>query len=1161
MRIHKFLSLALICLLHLTSFADVKKEKTLHYFNSFKKIEGLKISHAPGIYNQNIEVTIQIPGVSDYSVVTSNAKGDVRRGKSFTISETCVLRISYDDTTGVKRNYIGNYIVNENHDLPIVSLAVDAHDFFPPTGIYEGHMALVDSVNTRIGRAWEKQPITGFAQFFFNGKMVDELELDIKTYGGMTLGWKEKSIQLSARKELHGKSKIKVKLFENLPFREFQHVVLRTSGNDQNKTRIKDLSISQVAEEIHVNTKGGRQVVLYINGQYWGIHNLREKVNGDYFKYRYDWKKGGFSEIQGSGFGYPIYKKLINYVRKHSGDNDFKQRISDSIDIENFYNFNIIQTFISNVDYRGNIRFFRPNGGKWKWVLYDTDLGCNKQFLKRNFIRDRTFPVHEYWYNPSYAYTLLNNMLKNEDLKKRFINQYCFLMATHVAAENFNSKLDQNTAKIDSELDKHFKRRGRLYSENRNRREKEIAYLKTYFDLRSESAFKHLSETFSLGSPVPLKITQSNDHFNGIKVNGSEILVNNVDGKFYTEYDLTIEAVESNHLYKFDKWSDGNNKMARNILPGKVSNLNALFSHLDTSQFTGKLLLDNYYVNNSKKKPLIFTVLTNVTNAEIRLDNVILYEDISGEQMEFKNKVIGPGASFILTNQCELLKQKCKTEGHKVFNFMNGITFHNTIKLALIEKDKGWIDSLQLTVSDSLIIEHAGYLATKENGMVNIEPKKLKDLETLGFGREIVIEPFKEDPINSDSILATVSFIAIGALTAILGFLWFRRRKANLGIIILLLSSGVTFSQDSLESKEDKTLTRLDEITIRKDKFGLEAIENRATDNKGKGDERFNGTRNFRVVLYDLVYRGGGNNLHLKDTIPKYYLWNPMPLYGLKQLQKIGFDKAVYLYSHNFDYWYPQTRLDSLAESGFDYLCEMKIEGDYKEEYFADVMARANDTTMGMMYMHCWNGWHQSGTIAAYTLMQFCDYSNSQALKYWERCTDGNYKGFKTVKSRIRSFRPIKGYSFTDKQKKMHCPCEDDIKSSSGSQSADDKINLTEDEMMQKNHSSSNKSYSNYKVKPGDNLGEIAERHGMRLSELKKLNHIRGTTIYAGQSLKVYDRKSYSKKKSGFTYSVKNGDTLSDIAVKYKTTVAKIKKANNLKSDNLQIGDKLKIPQ
>ena len=80
------------------------------------------------------------------------------------------------------------------------------------------------------------------------------------------------------------------------------------------------------------------------------------------------------------------------------------------------------------------------------------------------------------------------------------------------------------------------------------------------------------------------------------------------------------------------------------------------------------------------------------------------------------------------------------------------------------------------------------------------------------------------------------------------------------------------------------------------DKFGNTSIQERLIDNKGRGDERFDGTRNFRVLLFDLIYRGGGNNLHLKDTIPKYYLWNPMPLYGLRQLQKVGFDEAVYLY-------------------------------------------------------------------------------------------------------------------------------------------------------------------------------------------------------------------------------------------------------------------------
>lgn len=1165
----KLIFVLIICILQLTLSADVIIKKPLTYFNGLKNIPGLKISHSPGIYVSDVSLTIQIPGVKDFSITTANEKGEVKRGNSFTISEPCVLKISYKDKAGEKRNFIGNYIVNANHDLPIVSLAVDELDFFPPTGIYEGHLEVVGATINTIGRAWNKEPITGFAQFFFNGKLVDELQLDIKTYGGMTLGWREKSLQLSARKEKHGKGKIKVKLFENIPFREFQHVVLRTSGNDQNKTRIKDLSISQVADDIHVNTKASRQVVLYVNGHYWGIHNLREKVNTDYFKYRYDWKKGTFSEIQGSGFRDSVYKSLIDYVRKHNGDADFKQRVSNVVDVESFYNFNIIQTYISNVDYRGNIRFFKPNGGKWKWVLYDTDLGCKLSFLNRNFIRDRTFPVREYWYNPSYTYALLKSMLQNADFKKRFINQYCFLMATHVSTKNFNSKLDQNVAKINSELDRHFKRRDNLQRENRTSWEQRVDYLKKYFAKRPASAYKHLMETFNLGEPQILKITQNTNEFNGIKVNGSEILVNKVNGKFFAEYTLDVESVESNHLYKFVKWQDGSTKNKRNILPGEIKELKANFNHLDTSQYKGRLVLDNYYINNSKKKPLIFTVLTNATKQEIKMDDIVLHEDVSGEMMAFKGKVIGPGASFILTNDCELLKENCKTGTNEVLSFMNGIIFANDIKLALIEKDKGWIDSLQVLVSDSALIEHAGYLAKKDNGAIKMENMRLKELETMVFGR--TTEELKEKGgKGSSSVIMIILLSILGASVTIFGFVWIKKRKANLGVIALLLCSSVAFSQDIEDSitKEGAVLSGIDTVIMRKDRFGLESIENRVIDNKGNGDKRFNGTRNFRVVLYDLVYRGGGNNLHLKDTIPKYYLWNPMPMYGLRQLQNIGFSKAVYLYSYNFDYWYPQARLDSMASAGFDYICEPKIEGDYKEKYFADVMARANDSTIGMMYMHCWNGWHQSGTIAAYTLMQFCDYNNSQALKYWERCTDGNYKGFKTVKSRIRNFKPLDGYAFTDEQKAKHCPCLDDIQSPTAPQSDDDKVNLTEDEMMQKDKLNSSNSYTYYEVQSGDNVGRIAQKHGMDLSELKRLNGMRSTLIHPGDKLKVIDRKEFSKtsathkntKSSTKYHTVRNGDSLYGIALKYKTTVDKIKKANNLKNDLIHPGNKLKLP-
>jgi LysM repeat protein len=1143
--------------------ADVKIDKTLYYFNSLKSLEGVKISHSPGVYNTSINLTIDLGSVKDLEIQTITSHGYKRVDKSISITEPTVLRIRYTDNEGNKRNFTGNYIVNANHQIPIVALVVDSNDFFPPNGIYEGRMEANPNGGEpiKIGKAWNKQPITGYAQFFFNNKLVEELELDIKTYGGMTLGWKEKSLQLSARKTLHGEGKINVKLFENNPQREFQHVVLRTSGNDQNKSRVKDMSISHVADDVNVNTKASRQVALYINGQYWGIHNLREKVNGDYFEERYNWKKNEFLEIQGSGFGNPVYRSLIDYAREHSGDKNFHQRISDSIDVENFFNFNIVQTYISNVDYRGNVRFFKKKGGKWKWLVYDTDLACGNQFLTRNFIRDRTFPVHEYWYNPDYAVTLLKNMLKNADFKKRFINQYCYLMATYVQPENFSAKIDANIAKIEKELERHLNRRGNLYNESKASWNGQVKSIKGYFNKRQESAYRHLQETFELSDAVELSVSQNLPHFKGLTMNGSEVYTNRINGKFFKELNVELEAKNRDHLYEFVKWSDGEKSLKRSITPGNVKTYKAEFKHVAPSAaWKDKIVIDKYFVNNDWKEPLIFVSITNRTSEDLKLDNFTMYEDKSGSELSLKGKVVKSGKSLVLTNDCEFFKKNVKKKEVEVVNFMDGMAFVDEVKFVLIENGKGWVDSLQAEVNDSMLIEHASYLVSKDAGKVIIEHKKMKDLEKLKFGSEI---KFKVGNTTAEVWLKIVLLSIVGALIALFGWFIYRRRKQRNNasmLLALIFLSGTTLAQAPIDTS--------DSVEIRSDRFGLQSIESRVIDNKGKGDERFNGTRNFRVVLYDLVYRGGGNNLHLKDTIPKYYLWNPMPLYGLRQLQDVGFDKAVYLYSYNFEYWYPEKRLDSLNAEGFDYVCEPSVGDEYLPKYFSDVVERANDTTMGMMYIHCWNGWHQSGLLSAYTLMQFCDYSNSEALKYWERCTDGNYKGFATVKRKIREYKRYADYSFTDEQKKKYCPCTKDVSESAATQSEEDKINLSAEEMMEKKSNSSSTKYSYHTIRSGENLGVIAEKYGMGLSELQRLNGIRGSTIYAGQKLKVIDRKGVSKSNqtseksssSSKTHKVRSGDSLYGIALKYHTTVDGIKKANNLKDDLIHPGQILKLP-
>jgi len=111
-----------------------------------------------------------------------------------------------------------------------------------------------------------------------------------------------------------------------------------------------------------------------------------------------------------------------------------------------------------------------------------------------------------------------------------------------------------------------------------------------------------------------------------------------------------------------------------------------------------------------------------------------------------------------------------------------------------------------------------------------------------------------------------------------------------------------------------------------------------------------------------------------------------------------------------------------------------------------------------------------------------------------------------------------------------------------------------------RSYASSSGSSSKYKVRSGDTLGGIAQKHGVRLASLRSANNISGNKIMVGQTLVIPGGGSSSSNGSGpIKYSVKKGDTLWEIASKHNVSVASIKKWNNLRSTSLSPGDKLTI--
>lgn len=116
-----------------------------------------------------------------------------------------------------------------------------------------------------------------------------------------------------------------------------------------------------------------------------------------------------------------------------------------------------------------------------------------------------------------------------------------------------------------------------------------------------------------------------------------------------------------------------------------------------------------------------------------------------------------------------------------------------------------------------------------------------------------------------------------------------------------------------------------------------------------------------------------------------------------------------------------------------------------------------------------------------------------------------------------------------------------------------------------------------YRVRRGDSLGSIARRYHVTTAQIKEWNGLRSNTIHPGQKLVIRTgtkasvsaaksgtsskKKSSTRQQSARYYTVKRGDTLSGIASKYKgVTVTQIKRANNLRSNNIRPGQRLLIP-
>jgi hypothetical protein len=402
----------------------------------------------------------------------------------------------------------------------------------------------------------------------------------LRLHGGWSRAEPMKSLRLYARSE-YGDNRFYHRIFPELPYSEYNRLLLRNSGNDWPYTMFRDALIQHLAEHLKVDVQAYRPAIVFINGEYWGIHNFRERYDRHYLSrvYGIDPDKLNILENnaevkEGSN---SHYLETMDYINTHRLVNDEHfEYIKTRIDTDNFIDFQIAHIYPGNRDWPGNnIDFWRyqtegynpaaPYGqdGRWRWMVYDTDFGFGLYgaHASHNTLDLATATNGPDWPNPPWSTRLLRRLLENERFKIQFINRFADLLNTAYHPNRVLSVIDDMANRIQPEIAEHTARWQRPGSEGAW--QNEVNVLRSFAQSRAGYVRDHIRNYFGISSTVSLTVGTNNPSMGQIFVNSIELSPETVgigqnpfpwEGTYFHGIPVAVTA-KPYRGYRFSHWS------------------------------------------------------------------------------------------------------------------------------------------------------------------------------------------------------------------------------------------------------------------------------------------------------------------------------------------------------------------------------------------------------------------------------------------------------------------------------------------------------------------------------------------------------------------------------------------------------------------------------
>ncbi len=282
---------------------------------------------------------------------------------------------------------VAGYIVAERDFLlPVVSLVSDPEGIFSDSlGIYvRGKNGVTGYCNSLVKRNycrdWERRV---YWELFSDRKRVFSSPGGIKIHGNCSRNFPQRSLALFARR-LYGEGEFRHFFFQERAYSHYEAIVLRNSGNDFGRSMLRDGLMARIAKGVlDVDYSEYQPVVVFLNGEYWGLYNMREKVNEHHPAALHGIDPEGVNLFEnkgqllhGSGEILDDFMEMLK--DRLTAPEEKYARLTPFLDVNSFIDYMIAQIYCANTDWPvKNIKFWNSDecGKGMRWILFDTDLG------------------------------------------------------------------------------------------------------------------------------------------------------------------------------------------------------------------------------------------------------------------------------------------------------------------------------------------------------------------------------------------------------------------------------------------------------------------------------------------------------------------------------------------------------------------------------------------------------------------------------------------------------------------------------------------------------------------------------------------------------------------------------------------------------------------